>query len=376
MDTIFQFDSSDHVLVVDDDPLTYKLLSKLLEKEGYTTSHAIDGKVALELMSENAYDLILLDWMMPGLSGPDVIKVMKANKDMQSLPVIMLSSKNASADIKEGLDAGANDYALKPIIAAELLARIRAVLRTQKLQSELERQLKGVADLQAKLLPQTLPNYDDFAVDVFYQPSDHSGGDYYDVFAIDDRYVAIIVADVAGHGAPAMVTMALTRCFLKMKCSEQISPAKALLELAQDLDSQIPFFTFVTMFYSVYDRETRELTFSSAGHSDPLYFNKVKNSLVEIKVEAGRPLKMLEPESSFAETKVKMELGDSILLCTDGYFEVANEADERMEEEGMTENFLKAVKKDKPMQYMIDEWRRYIGSAHQDDDVTLVYVKF
>ncbi|MFT5207784.1 MAG: sigma-B regulation protein RsbU (phosphoserine phosphatase) [Candidatus Omnitrophota bacterium] len=376
METIFQFDSSDHILVVDDDPITYKLLSKLLEKEGHRTSHAIDGKVALELMSENTYNLILLDWIMPGLSGPDVIKVMKSNKDMQSLPVIMLSSKNSSADIKEGLDAGANDYAIKPIIVPELLARIRAVLRTQKLQDELEQQLKGVAEIQAQLLPQALPSYDDFAVDVFYQPSDQSGGDYYDVFSINDRYVAIIVADVAGHGAPAMVTMALTRCFLKMKCSQEISPAKALCELARDVDSQIPFFTFITMFYSVYDRETRELAFSSAGHSDPLYFNKAKNSLVEIKVEAGRPLKMLEPESSFAETKVKMGVGDGLLLCTDGYFEVANESEERMEEEGMNERFLTAVQKDKPLKYMVDEWNEFIGSAHQDDDVTLVYVKF
>ena len=117
------------VLVVEDEmPLT-TLLRYNLEKEGYRVSEARDGEEAMMMADEETPDLVLLDWMLPKVSGIEVCRRLRGRAESRNMPIIMLTARGEENDRIRGLDTGADDYITKPFSMTELLARVRAVLR-------------------------------------------------------------------------------------------------------------------------------------------------------------------------------------------------------------------------------------------------------
>ncbi|GGL01038.1 two-component system response regulator RegX3 [Curtobacterium luteum] len=114
------------ILIVDDEPALSEPLEFLLQREGYETSVAADGVTALSKFDAENPDLVLLDLMLPGLSGTEVCRQIRTRSNA---PIIMLTAKDSEVDIVVGLELGADDYVTKPYSTRELLARIRAVLR-------------------------------------------------------------------------------------------------------------------------------------------------------------------------------------------------------------------------------------------------------
>ena len=117
------------ILVVDDEADIVESLTHLLGRKGYDTLAAHDGQTALELAREHRPDLVLLDVMMPGVDGHEVARRLRAGKSTAETPILMLTAKDAEADVVEGLGAGADDYVAKPPKMPVLLARIAALLR-------------------------------------------------------------------------------------------------------------------------------------------------------------------------------------------------------------------------------------------------------
>jgi PAS domain S-box-containing protein len=128
-----------HIWVVDDSRLELERAVQLLD-ELYTVTSFLDGAAVLERLSvAEAPDLILLDWQMPGVSGLDVCRFLRERQDEVSLPILMLTARGAKHDFAEGLSAGANDYVSKPYDDAELLARVRGLVRTRQQASAMRR---------------------------------------------------------------------------------------------------------------------------------------------------------------------------------------------------------------------------------------------
>lgn len=117
------------VLIVEDERDLATLLKYNLEKEGYRAHQAFDGDEAMAIIKEEVPDVILLDWMLPHVSGIEICRRLRSRSDTRSIPVIMLTARGEEADRIRGLDTGADDYITKPFSVAELLARVRAVLR-------------------------------------------------------------------------------------------------------------------------------------------------------------------------------------------------------------------------------------------------------
>lgn len=117
------------VLVVEDEPAQREVLTYNLEAEGYAVRAADNGEEAMLLIDEAAPDLIILDWMMPLLSGIEVCRRVKTHPETRSIPVIMLSARSEEVDAVRGLDTGADDYVIKPYNLRELMARVRTQLR-------------------------------------------------------------------------------------------------------------------------------------------------------------------------------------------------------------------------------------------------------
>lgn len=118
-----------HILVVEDEDALATLLHYNLEKEGYRVGLAADGEEALIQIDEQAPDLVVLDWMLPKVSGIEVCRRLRAAQATRNLPIIMLTARGEEADRVRGLDTGADDYITKPFAMSELTARVRAVLR-------------------------------------------------------------------------------------------------------------------------------------------------------------------------------------------------------------------------------------------------------
>lgn len=117
------------VLVVEDEPAQREVLAYNLEAEGYAVRQACDGEEAMLLIGEAPPDLVILDWMMPLMSGIEVCRQIKTRARTRDIPVIMLSARSEEVDAVRGLDTGADDYVFKPYNLRELMARVRSQLR-------------------------------------------------------------------------------------------------------------------------------------------------------------------------------------------------------------------------------------------------------
>ncbi|MCC5972933.1 MAG: phosphate regulon transcriptional regulator PhoB [Rubellimicrobium sp.] len=118
-----------HVLVVEDEPAQREILSYNLSAEGFRVSTAADGEEGQMLISEDPPDVIVLDWMLPSISGIELCRQLKARSQTREIPIIMLSARSEEVDKVRGLETGADDYVVKPYAVSELLARVRAQLR-------------------------------------------------------------------------------------------------------------------------------------------------------------------------------------------------------------------------------------------------------
>ncbi len=120
------------VLLVEDEPAQREVLAYNLEAEGMRVNRADNGEEAMLLVDEDKPDLIVLDWMMPNLSGIEVCRRLKLRSDTREIPIIMLSARSEEVDRVRGLETGADDYVIKPYSVVELMARVRSQLRRSR----------------------------------------------------------------------------------------------------------------------------------------------------------------------------------------------------------------------------------------------------
>ena len=121
-----------HILVIEDESAIVELLLYNLEREGFRVSVAADGEEAIARIAEDKPDLVLLDWMLPNVSGLEVCRQIRRKSATRDLPVIMLTARGEESDRVRGLDVGADDYVTKPFSITELVARIKALLRRSR----------------------------------------------------------------------------------------------------------------------------------------------------------------------------------------------------------------------------------------------------
>ena len=120
------------VLIADDEPNQLELVSFNLSQAGFSVTRAADGQQALDLAEELQPDIVILDWMMPKLSGIEVCRTLRSMPETRLIPIIMLSARGEEGDRTLGLDVGADDYVSKPFSPRELVSRVRAVLRRSR----------------------------------------------------------------------------------------------------------------------------------------------------------------------------------------------------------------------------------------------------
>lgn len=141
---------SSRILIVDDNQQNCELLDAYLADEGYQIEMVYDGQQTLDSVARQHPDLILLDIMMPRLSGYEVCHRLKSSPETRTIPILMITALAEMSDIEKGIDAGADDFLTKPINKLELITRVRSLLRVRHLTNDYERLLEHVRNVESQ----------------------------------------------------------------------------------------------------------------------------------------------------------------------------------------------------------------------------------
>lgn len=240
-----------------------------------------------------------------------------------------------------------------------------------------DREMRSVAQIQRALLPSELPRIATLDLAAHYETSTASGGDYYDFFELPDDRWGILIADVAGHGTPAAVLMAITHAIMHLHPGAPESPARVLEFLNLTLCTHYTnrTVTFVTAFYGVYDARTRALRYASAGHNPPRLKRCDDGSMGAFDRVNGLPLGVVS-EATYHEAVHPLRVGDQIIFYTDGITEAFNSRGEMFGTErldavlGACRPYAQAL-----IDAVLEELRVFSNGRPADDDRTILVAK-
>jgi serine phosphatase RsbU (regulator of sigma subunit)/anti-sigma regulatory factor (Ser/Thr protein kinase) len=266
--------------------------------------------------------------MMPKLDGFELLGKLRESPRTRRLPVIVLSARAGEEATVEGLDAGADDYLVKPFSGPELLARVHANLEVTRLRDALAtgereraREMENVAlTLQRSLLPRALPEVLGTELCGRYVPASESleiGGDFYDATALGDGRLVITIGDVAGHGVLAAAVMGQVRQAVRAYAFEGHTPAGLMDRL--DLLVSDSGLAMTTCLCGILDPASGQLRFSNAGHPPPLV-RRADGTIERVTAGLSHPLGVTMAHRH-SEAEVVLELGEALLLYTDGLVE-------------------------------------------------------
>ncbi|MCB1168431.1 MAG: SpoIIE family protein phosphatase, partial [Leptospiraceae bacterium] len=365
-------------LIVDDDPVNLQVLRNLLLLRNHHVTEASSGRQALEMLEEGeSFDLILLDVMMPGLTGYEVCRIVREKHSPSELPVVMLTAKHRTEDVVEGLASGANDYLAKPFEPEELAARVDNMLalkeaaRSQADLAVLNNELQTARAIQQSLLPAALPEIQGIEIASRYRSMVNVGGDFYD-FLLQEDGLGMMMADVSGHGVPAALIVSVVKMAYLYQRPSIRNPARVLEGMNQMLYRNVGS-EFVTACSLYLDFASRMLYIGNAGHPPLLVWKAATGEILHIR-PFGRILGILS-DASYEAAELPLESGDRILLYTDGAYEASHEGTQFGIER--LEDFLKA---DQPIETMLDQLTEAIiewsgGPAKIEDDIALIAIQ-
>ena len=336
-------DDPSRLLVVDDNEMNRDLLSRRLRQEGHLVVTAVNGREALERIRSEAFDLVLLDVMMPEMDGYQVLEQLRSEQWLPRLPVIMISAISELDSVVRCIEMGATDYLPKPFNAVLLKARVAATLERKRLRDRerlhsqsMERELEIGRQIQATFFPDELPQPDGWEICARFQPARQVAGDFYDAFPIRGGHgIGLVMADVCDKGVGAALFMALFRSLIRAAAEDsgpdrlgrgersEFDPAARLLHavvLTNDYIARTHSRAnmFATLFFGILDPATGALAYVNGGHEAPVL--RTPSGEVRRLPPSGPAVGML-PGAAFEVRRERLEPGDLLLLFTDGITE-------------------------------------------------------
>jgi len=312
------------ILIVDDNPVNLMLLKAMLVKAGYHILMVDNGPEARAMAAKCMPDLILLDIMMPGEDGFEVMRRLRENSRTVTIPIIFLSALDDLKSKMEGFKLGAVDYITKPFQMPEVLARVKLHLKlsiaTNSLIASQAQKLQQIKNAQQSMLvnPAEIPKAK-FAV--WYNSLQEAGGDIYDVFQISKDIFGYFVGDVSGHDIAASFVTASVKALLKQNCQAVYEPCESMMMLNKIL-KEISNGKYMTACYARLNRKKKCVILVNAGHPPVLYV-PVDNKAALIELE-GDIIGMFE-DVLFDSKEIQVQSGDRFFLFTDGLIERADE---------------------------------------------------
>jgi phosphoserine phosphatase RsbU/P len=333
------------ILVIDDDPITQRLLQATLQKADYEVIVAANGEAGVAYAQQLQPALIICDWQLPGMDGLEVCRQVKANTALATTFFLLLTSRTAVEDRIKGLDTGADDFLSKPIDLGELHARVRAGLRlyqaAQKLHLSvqamealavdlqtqkqlLEVQFAEAADYVRSLLPK--PTQDKVTINARFLPSKQLGGDCFDYYWLDPDYLLIYLLDVSGHGLSAALPSVSVQNLLKTQSLPDANfyqPSSVLTALNEAFQMSQQNEQYFTIWCGVYNHQKRQLFYASAGHPPALLLAPDPSTGPQVQQlkTRGSPIGMF-PDTKYTMERCEVSEGSTLYIYSDGIYEI------------------------------------------------------
>jgi sigma-B regulation protein RsbU (phosphoserine phosphatase) len=344
-----------------------RILAAQLERAGYEVLEACSGEEALEMCAARAVDLVLSDWVMPGMSGLEFCKAFRAMPREGYGYFVLLTSKNEKGEVARGLQSGADDFLSKPVNGDELRARLAAGERILRMESELkaknrlvsatlaelqtlydsvDRDLQEAQKLQQSLVKERHRSFGNSEVSLLLRPSGHVGGDLVGFFSINSRRVGLYGIDVSGHGITSALMTARLAGYLSGSSPEQnialiqteygIYDARPPAELAAYMNAlvleEMQTESYFTLIYADVDLISGKVAMVQAGHPHPAV--QRADGSVEYLGLGGLPVGLIEGAEydSFGTTLLP---GDRLFLMSDGVTEASDHSGRLLGENGL-----------------------------------------
>lgn len=355
------------VLVVDDSRVQRRILASQLARAGHIVTEAASAEDALTAIAGGAPDIVISDWMMTGMTGPEFCRSLRALPLDGYVYFILLTSKNQTFEIAGGLEAGANDFLTKPVTGDELRARISAGQRILRMERELKEknrlltatlaELQGLYDsldrdlveasrLQQSLVRERHRSFGTAAAHLLLRPAGHVGGDLVGFFQINARHLGLFAIDVSGHGVASALMTARLAGFLSADRPDQNialcpQPAggylpRAPAEVAADLNrlafSELRSESYFTMAYAHADLVTGSVALVQAGHPNPAILRA--DGSFAVLGRGGFPIGLFE-DASYETVEARLHPGERLLLMSDGLTEAPDGLGGQMGPEGV-----------------------------------------
>lgn len=394
------------VLVVDDSAAQRRVLTGLLGRWGYEVTEASSGAQALEILAAKDIDIIISDWMMPGMSGPAFCRAFREIERRTYGYFVLLTSKGEKEDVAHGLESGADDFLTKPVDRNELRARLRAGERIVGMQSELknkndllsgalqelktvyaalDRDLAEARKFQKSLIPEKVRDFDGGRVSLLFRPCGHVGGDFIGIFRVNESRIGLFSIDVSGHGIASALLAARVAGYLSGASPDQNiaitrdelglyamrPPEDVCAQLNELMLSQLDTDLYLTMVLADCNLRTGEVRFVQAGHPSPIVLRS--DGRVEHPGSGGLPVGLI-PGGTWTSSEIVLSPKDRLLLLSDGITECPGPDGEEFGEEGFLAFLQRTAGLPGPELLEALSWEldRYSGRLDLPDDVSCV----
>jgi len=359
-----------------------KFIEQVLKSEEFPVSEGIVGRVACtgkgELLANAASDPSIVKHDDPALFVRSVIVVPLVFRT-RFFGVLAVTNPAGDRPFSE------TDFTLMQSLAeqAALALHNAEFLHLQIEKKQLDLDLSVASGIQQMLLPRETARLDGLQIDARYTPAQRIGGDLFDVFALSETRLGIVVADVSGKGISASLLMAICRTNLRQIAPRYISPAHALTELNHVLAADIQRGLYITMVYAIINVASNEVTIARAGHELPLFIRWDRANQVaqaDYLGSEGMPLGMVPDEifsAAIVDRTVPFATGDVLVLYTDGISEAPNEEGKEFSGARLADAtrtlFARSAKEINDG--VLESVQQFAGDTPQRDDFTLVTVK-
>ncbi len=373
---------SPRVLIADDQPDVLDALRLLLRPEGFLTDTVGSPAGIIQALGEREYDLLLMDlnYARDTTSGREGLELLSRVRQIDgTLPVVVMTGWGSMETAVEALRQGVRDFVQKPWDNASVLSVVQELTaerqRRRREQRLHEREQAEAREIQRGLLPEALPQVAGWDLAAACVPAAAVGGDLYDVFPLDGRSIALMIADVAGKGIPAALLAAAVQASVRASAKPGVRPSKVCAEVNRALCGHIPSNRFVTFFYGTLDTGSGVFTYANAGHNPPLVAAAQPAGPAAghvLRLGCGGVMLGIDREARWRDQSVSILPGDALSLYTDGLSEARGGSGEEFGEERLADALRSGVERPalELVQALLAEVSRF--APVQEDDRTLV----